>query len=137
MNINFEEQIATKSNEELIEIFTNTHLYQPSFVEIVKTEIIRRNIPIDAVEKIKQQKENIGRNVLALGKQGNPVYMALIAGSAIFGGILAIVGGYIYAYSTQTDENGEKYFVYNESTRKWGTNNFWCRSCSVCIDFID
>ena len=120
MNINFEEQIAAKTNEELIEIFTNQEHYQPSFVENVKKEIIKRNIPINAVEKIKQQKENIESQVLALGKQGNPIYMALIAGSAIFGGIIAIVGGYIYAYSKHTDGNGERYFVYNESTRKWG-----------------
>ena len=93
MDINFQEQIAVKSNDELIEIFTNPHLYQPLFVELVRVEIIKRNIPIDAVEKIKQQKQDIDSHILVLGKQGNPVYIAIIAGSAIFGGVIAIVGG--------------------------------------------
>ena len=120
MNINFAEQITTKSNKELVDIYTNYSEYQPEFVELAKQEIIKRNIPIDALEDLMKKKEAIEIQTLAIGKQGNPIYLTLIGLSAIGGGIPAIIGGYIYAYSTHTDANGRKYFVYNETTRKWG-----------------
>lgn len=120
MEINFKEQISVKSNKELVEIYTNYSDYQPEFVEHAKQEIIKRNIPIDALEDIKEKKEAIEAQTLAIGKQGNPVYLTLIGLAAFGGGIPAIIGGYIYAYATHSDVNGEKYFVYNEATRKWG-----------------
>lgn len=120
MSINFESQISSKSNKELVEIYTNDSEYQPEFVELAKQEIIKRNIPLDALEDLKEKKEAIEAQTLAIGKQGNPIYMTLIGLAAIGGGIPAIIGGYIYAYSTHSDVNGEQYFVYNETTRKWG-----------------
>lgn len=120
MNINFAEQVSLKSNKELVEIYTNYSDYQPEFVALVKQEILKRNIPIDAVEDLKEKKEAIEAKTLAIGKQGNPIYLTLIGLAAIGGGIPAIIGGYIYSYSTHSDVNGEKYFVYNETTRKWG-----------------
>lgn len=120
MDINFAEQISLKSNKELVEIYTNYSEYQAEFVELARQEIIRRNIPIDALEDLKEKKEAIEAQTLAIGKQGNPIYLALIGLAAIGGGIPAIIGGYIYAYSTHSDVNGESYFVYNETTRKWG-----------------
>ncbi|MFT3901858.1 MAG: hypothetical protein QM727_01705 [Niabella sp.] len=125
MNINFDEQIALKSNDELIEIYTNSLDYQPEFAQLAEQEIIKRNIPLDAVRKIKDKNIEIEAQTLAIGKQGNPIYLTLIAIAAIGGGIISIIGGYIYAYSTHLDSKGEKYFVYNESTRKWGRIILW------------
>jgi hypothetical protein len=120
MNINFAEQISMKSNKELVEIYTNYSAYQPEFVELARQEIISRNIPLDALEDLKERKEAIEAQYLAIGKQGSPIYLTLIGLAAFGGGIPAIIGGYIYAYAKHSDINGEKYFVYNETTRKWG-----------------
>lgn len=125
MDINFADQMVLKSNKELVEIYTNDVDYQPEFVELAKLEIIKRNIPLDALEEIKERKGAIETETLAIGKQGNPVYLTLIGLAAFFGGIPAIIGGYIYAYSTHSDSNGDKYFVYNDTTRKWGQLIFY------------
>ncbi len=120
MDFNFAGQMNLKSNNELVEIYTNPGDYQSDFVELARQEIIKRNIPIDALEQIKIKKEEIETHTLAIGKQGNPVYLTLICLSAIGGGIPAIIGGYIYACSTHSDVTGENFFVYNETTRKLG-----------------
>jgi hypothetical protein len=125
MDKNFAEQIATKSNKELVEIYTNDVEYQLEFVERAKLEILKRNIPLDALDELKARKGAIETETLAIGKQGNPVYLTLIGLAAFFGGVPAIIGGYIYAYSTHSDSNGDKYFVYNDTTRKWGQVIFY------------
>jgi hypothetical protein len=56
MDKNFAEQIATKSNKELVEIYTNDVEYQLEFVEIAKLEILKRNIPLDALDELKARK---------------------------------------------------------------------------------
>lgn len=129
MNFNYDEQIKMKSNSELVEIYTNPSAYQHEFVELAKLEIVKRNIPVQTLDEIKEKKEIIEAHGLAIGKQGSPLYMAFIGLAALSGGVPAIVGGYIYAYSTHSDINGKKYFVYNESTRSWGRIIFYIGVC--------
>jgi hypothetical protein len=133
MDINFPDQIALKSNKELVEIYTNDLEFQPEFVELARLEIIRRNIPLDALEELKERKEAIETETLVIGKQGNPVYLTLIGLAAFFGGVPAIIGGYIYAYSAHSNSNGDKYFVYNDTARKWGQIIFYI---GVAVFFV-
>ena len=120
MENNFNELVKKKTDKELIDIYLNPQDYQAEFVGLVVEEITHRKLPIDTLDEIRSKKDEVSDNVLALGKQGNPLYLALLAISALLGGLIAIVGGYIYAYSTVLDSNGDKLYVYDESTRKWG-----------------
>lgn len=117
---NFSEIIRAKSDQELIEMYLDSKSYQPEFVQLLTEELQQRKLPIESLDIIKSKEEQTSDKALALGQQGNPIYLVLIAISALAGGVGAIIGGYIYAYSTQVDNSGNKQFVYNESTRKWG-----------------
>ncbi len=120
MENNFNELVKNKTDNELIDIYLNPQDYQAEFVGLVVEEITHRKLPIDTLDEIRSKKDEVSDNVLAIGKQGNPLYLGLLAISALLGGLIAIVGGYIYAYSTVLDSNGDKLYVYDESTRKWG-----------------
>lgn len=119
MENNFNELVKKKTDKELIDIYLNPQDYQADFVGLVVEEITHRKLPIDTLDEIRSKKDEVSDNVLAIGKQGNLLYLALLAISALLGGLIAIVGGYIYAYSTVLDSNGDKLYVYDESTRKW------------------
>lgn len=120
MENNFNELVKKKTDKELIDIYLNPQDYQAEFVSFVIKEIANRKLPIDTLDEIRSKKDQVSDNELALGKKGNPLYLGLLAISALLGGLIAIVGGYIYAYSTVLDSSGDKLYVYDESTRKWG-----------------
>lgn len=52
--------------------------------------------------------------------QGNTFYIALCFLSAILGGVISIVAGYVYAFSKRENLEGVAYYYYNEQTRKYG-----------------
>lgn len=55
-----------------------------------------------------------------MGKQGNIVLIVLSFWLTLVGGVWGILVGYNYAYSKHKNNDGVEYFIYNESTRKYG-----------------
>jgi hypothetical protein len=125
MSFSFEEQIQSKTNEELVVIYTNADQYQSAFVDLAEAELRNRGIALDSLDRIREEKVNAEVAAMDNGKQGNLIYLILISISALAGGLIAIIGGYIYAFSKQTAPTGERYFVYNEQTRLWGQIIFY------------
>lgn len=117
---NFEEIIKEKSNNELTDIFINPEEYQPEFISLVEKELVNRRIPVESLLKLKEQREEISDVNLELGEQGSQFWIVAGFIGSIFGGIWAIGAGYSYAYSKHKSKNGKEYYVYNESTRKYG-----------------
>jgi len=117
---NFEKIIKEKLDNELTDIYLNPGNYQAEFIILVKEELVFRNIPIDSLEKLREQQEEINDAKLELGKQGSQFWITVAFIGSIMGGIWAIFAGYSYAYSKHKSTIGKEYYVYNDSTRKYG-----------------
>jgi uncharacterized membrane protein YidH (DUF202 family) len=115
----FEKIIKEKSDSELTDIFINGSGYQEEFISQVQEELANRNIPIDALTKLRNEQQKIDETTLEKGEQGSQFWIAAAFIGSILGGIWAIFAGYSYAYSKHK-VNGKEYYVYNESTRKYG-----------------
>lgn len=120
MNESLLEQIKAKTDKELLEIYVNDFNYQAAFVELAKEEMIRREVPFEQTNEIKEKKQTIRKSELSQGKQGSPVYIIICGILALLGGLTGIIGGYIYAYSKVSDVDGMKYHAYDKDTRYWG-----------------
>lgn len=116
----FEEQIAKKTDSELTDIYIEYFKYQKEFVDLVEEELRKRNLPIDSIIELRKKNEKIIDETLTQGEQGSPVWITIGFFLSLLGGILAIFLGYSYAYSKKKNSNGESFYVYNESTRKYG-----------------
>jgi hypothetical protein len=120
MTQDFETQIKEKTDNQLSEIYLNANDYQPEFIKLVELELLNRNIPIDSLNFIKAKKEAISDETLAIGVQGNHYWIMTSFLACLFGGIVGIAAGYIYAYSKHKNANDVEFYYYNESTRKYG-----------------
>ncbi len=115
MSIDFKEQVATKTDQELIDIYINPDDFQESFVTAAEEELNKRNVRLEQFKQKREQKEKIKNEQLEKGIQGDSLYMTLAFISAFLGGLIGIIAGYIYSQSKK-----EGYYVYNEKTRKQG-----------------
>jgi hypothetical protein len=116
---NFETIIKEKTNNELTDIYIKNSGYQEEFMRLVEIELTNRNIPIDSLQKFREEQESIDDTKLEQGEQGSQFWITAAFIGSIFGGIWGVFAGYSYAYSKH-NVKGKEYFVYNESTRKYG-----------------
>ncbi len=116
---NFDTIIKEKTNNELTDIYIKNSGYQEEFMRLVEIELTNRDIPIDSLQKFREEQESIDDTKLEQGEQGSQFWITAAFIGSIFGGIWAIFAGYSYAYSKHKVK-GKEYFVYNESTRKYG-----------------
>jgi hypothetical protein len=115
----FIEIIKAKSDAELTEIFIKNKGYQEEFMALVQEELVLRKIPIESLQKMREEQNSIDETKLESGIQGSQFWIVAAFIGSIFGGIWAIFAGYNYAYSKHKIK-GREYYVYNESTRKYG-----------------
>ena len=115
MNTDFKEQVATKTDQELIHIYINPDDFQENFVSAVADELSRRNVSIERFKQEREQKEKIKTEQLEKGIQGDSTYVTLAFISAFLGGLIGIIAGYVYSQSKK-----DGHYVYNEKTRKQG-----------------
>ena len=116
----FKLQVEQKTDQELVDIYLKPHDYQPDLILVVEQELTKRKIPLESIKYIKSKTDEVDDNKLELGEQGNTLWIALCFFAAIFGGVISIVAGYIYAYSKRKNSQGVDTYVYNEQTRKYG-----------------
>jgi hypothetical protein len=115
----FREIIKEKSDAELTDIFIKNTGYQEAFMNQVEEELISRKIPIESLQKFRSEQDTIDVSKLEKGEQGSQVWIVLGFLASIAGGLWGIFAGYNYAYSKHRFK-GEQYYIYNESTRKYG-----------------
>lgn len=116
----FKTQLEQKTNEELVSIYVKSQDYQHDFVLLVREEIVKRNIPILAIEQMKKEADEISDYKIEIGEQGNALYIALCYLSAILGGIIPLVAGPIYFNSKRKTSHGKTCYYYNKRTRRYG-----------------
>jgi hypothetical protein len=120
MDFDFASQIAAKSDKELMDIYVNGGQFQERFVALAEAELEKRNVPLDHLRQIRTEKQKVSEDALFIGKQGSPLFIGFSFLVAFLGGIPGLIAGYIYNQSKQTNRNGDRYYTYNESTRKMG-----------------
>jgi hypothetical protein len=133
----FLEQINSKTDDELMEIYVNEFNYQPSFVELAREELVRRVVPYESRNNVKVKKEEIRKQELLKGQEGSTFFIILIGVFALVGGPIGIIGGGIYAFSKNKDVDGEKYYAYDQDTRKWGRIIFFIGISVLAIALIN
>ncbi|RYE21881.1 MAG: hypothetical protein EOP51_14525 [Sphingobacteriales bacterium] len=133
---NFDKIVAEKTDAELAQIFVDKEKYQTEFYEAAVREINLRGIDTSGLNT--QLGDKIAGNTTQLeeGKNGNLAYLILCLLGAIFGGVLGIFGGYIYAFSKTKGLDGEQYYVYNEGTRKFGKLIFYIGISVIAIYLV-
>ncbi len=111
--------------EELRAIFEKPENWTPEDAAIARILLRERGVEI-STEAIKAKKQ-ARLEEIRKGERGNRLSMALYAFGVAFGLILNLfllmagIGmAYYYAFGKATDMVGQKYFVYDESTRKIG-----------------
>lgn len=119
MDFAFREQVKTKTDQELVDIYINQDGYQQNFVSAAIDELQLRKINIGELQKEKELKEIKNLEKTFSGKPGNSTWIILAFISAFLGGLLGIIAGYIYS---QSKKDGN--YVYDVQTRKYGTIMF-------------
>lgn len=120
MAFDYQDEIVKKTDEELLNIYTNEEDYQPAFIKLVLVELNARKIDLEKIEVQKKHKREHFDSELEKGKKGNLFYIVLFFISAFLGGILGIIAGYIYSQSKKENSAGIKKYVYDKDTRQQG-----------------
>jgi len=116
----FKEQIAGKTDQELLDIYSNSGEYQDSFVMLARQELLDRGVRLEEIEKEKDSKLALFKSEFENGKKGNEVYIILGFISAVLGGLLGIIFGYIFSQTKHSGPDGERFYVYEKKTRDLG-----------------
>ncbi len=106
--------VKKKTDEELIEIYTNPDDNENELVNLAEMEIENRNLPIHSINEEKAENEKSFKE----GKQGDWITAGYVF--SVLGGFIGLAIGCQYVFSTNKNVNGERFYKYNESTRKHG-----------------
>jgi hypothetical protein len=120
MNVNFEDQILKKTNDELLDIFLNSDHYQRGFVELAVQELDRRKVDITSYKQQKQHDEVLLLEQMEEGEPGNPIWITLGFISTLLGGLIGIVAGYVYSQSRNKELGDGNHYYYDLKTRTLG-----------------
>lgn len=121
MNFSFDEIVAPKTDNELLAIIKAPQEYQESFVLAAETELRKRGIDFT---EIKMKTLAYRERLETLDQQGKPGDQILITLGFIFsvlGGLLGIIIGGVFRFSTKKGMSGYTYPVYNANTRQLGS----------------
>ncbi len=118
--MNFDEQMIAKSNEELIDIYTNPNNYQPAFVNSAYAELNKRAVPLQEYDAIKEQNIQAQITQLKIEKKGDETFIIIAFVLAFVIGFVGIMIGYTYNQSSKTGPDGINYPVYDKATREKG-----------------
>lgn len=130
----FREIIKQKSDGELTDLYIKNSGYQEEFMTQVQEELIFRKIPIESLQKFREEQNKMDVFKLEQGEQGKQFWIATgftllfmgVISVIVFRGLGSIITviwpltlGYTYAYS-KTKHKDKYYHIYNKSTKKYG-----------------
>jgi hypothetical protein len=118
--MDFKEQIVSKTDKELLDIYIKSDDYQEVFINQVRQELTKRGVSFEKYRIEKETKSHLSKGFLEQGKKGNNLYIVLGFISAALGGLIGIIVGYTYSQSKQDGPSGERYYVYDKQTRENG-----------------
>jgi hypothetical protein len=136
MSFNFQNQMHPKTDEELLNIYYDFDQYQDEYLEIVSEEMEKRGIDFTNLKLRKQHKEAFMLELTEKGKPGDPVYITLGFISALFGGVLGIITGYMYSQSKNKEWGDGTYYYYDLKTRNLGTGMMLLGFFVLIISFL-
>jgi hypothetical protein len=120
MIFDFQSQVRDKTNEELLKIYSDFDLYQDEYLEIVVKELDKRGVDFADLKLRKHHKESFMLEQLEKGKPGDPVFITIGFVSALFGGLIGIIAGYIYSQSKNKEWGDGSHYYYDLKTRNLG-----------------
>ena len=121
MTFNFHNQVQSKSNEELLNIYADYDQYQDNYLEIVSDELEKRGVDFSSLKLRRQHKEAFIAEQLEKGKHGDPVFITLGFIVALLGGLLGIFARYFYCQSKNKELGDGTHYYYDLKTRNLGT----------------
>jgi hypothetical protein len=136
MHDNFQKQIESKTDDQLLEIYLNSDEFQSAFVELAQKELQNRKIDLSGYEIRKQHRIAYYSELYEKGRPGNPVYIIFGFIFSLLGGILGIIGGYTYSQSKNKEFGDGSYYVYDTKTRNLGIGMMAIGIASMVIEVI-
>ena len=138
MTYDFNALVKSKPTDELLEMLRDAHQFQPDMIIAVTDELNARNVDTTELMAKRTALYEENETLLSSGKEGNSLYLVICFIASILGGLLGIIGGYIYSFSKTTSLAGNRYYVYDKATRQWGRIIFWVGiSCFLLAIMIE
>ena len=120
MKFDFEKQVQSKSNEELLKIYHDFDEYQDHYLQLVMEELDKRGVDFSDLKLRKHHKETFMLEQSEKGRPGDLVFIVLGFVSALFGGLLGIIAGYVYSQSKNKEWGDGSFYYYDLKTRNLG-----------------
>jgi hypothetical protein len=120
MHPDFQNQIESKTEEELLEIYLHSDQYQSEFAELVEQELTGRKVDLSSYKLRKEHRIAYYTELYKDGRPGNTVYIILGFVSALLGGFLGIWTGYVFSQSKHKEFGDGSFYVYDQKTRNMG-----------------
>lgn len=120
----FNELLENKSNDELLLMVYEYDKWSPEMLVSIETELTKRKILPNDIRSRKEKLMELEDGKLKVGRSASVI--GLVIGWLTSFGLLGIFIGYNYSFSKAVNKySGEKYFKYDESSRKNGTYLFY------------
>ncbi|MEL6941206.1 MAG: hypothetical protein AAFO82_00935 [Bacteroidota bacterium] len=117
-------------NAELMEIFEKPDEWSIEDVSIARVILEHRGTVLDEVEIRESRTKRLAE--IRKGKKGTPIWMILYGLGIVLGMFVSLIFliagigmGYYYTYGKSVDPDGQKYYVFDESTRNYGAIIFY------------
>jgi hypothetical protein len=116
----FQSQIANKTNEELLQIYLHPADYQEQFVTLAEEELLRRNVSIEKHQQERKQKIEAATKAIVRDKKADDTLVLIGFILAVLGGLIGISIGIFLMQTKRDNVTGEQYNVYDKKGREAG-----------------
>jgi hypothetical protein len=120
MHSSFNEIIAQKTDTELLAAIKEPQQFQPEYMLAVEKELETRGIPFIELKQRVMQYLNIAEAIDSDGRPGDSILIGAGFVFAFLGGILGVIIGANFYFSTKRGVSGYAYPVYDKKTRQLG-----------------
>jgi hypothetical protein len=112
MQFDFKNEVAKKSDADLIACYKNAEQYQESYIAEVEEELKRRGIEYGNYKIENERRKQMLDELVEKGEPGNRTFITIGFISAFLGGFIGIVAGWVYSRSKRTSLSGNRYYAY-------------------------
>jgi hypothetical protein len=136
MQFDFNDQVKTKTTDQLIEAFLHPENYQPEFNTLAEQELFARGIDLAPYQLKRQQREEYYTSLYKEGKPGTPGWIALFFVASLLGGIAGIIAGIVYSQSKHKHFGDDSYYVFDQKTRNLGIGMILLGTAVIVLYFL-